>query len=122
MFMCSREHTRARARVYAHAYVCDTYEAYVERRLRLSHRGDPVRYTPHNVVQTPWARRTAFQGGSVDVAHDGVRGGGEEEDEEEDEEGGEVGLECEGETERNGGREKEGALENNSIKRRTPSN
>jgi len=29
--------------------------------------------TAHNVVQTPWARRTAFQGGSVDVAYDGVR-------------------------------------------------
>lgn len=52
---------------------------------------DPVRYTLHNiVVQTPWARRTAFQGGSMDVAHDGVRGGRrEEEEEEEDEEEGE---------------------------------
>lgn len=53
---------------------------------------DPVRYTLHNiVVQTPWARRTAFQGGSMDVAHDGVRGGRreEEEEEEDEEEGGE---------------------------------
>lgn len=48
-------------------------------------------HTTHNVVvQTPWARRTAFQGGSMDVAHDGVRGGRrEEEEEEEDEEEGE---------------------------------
>lgn len=29
-----------------------------------------------NVVQTPWARRTAFQDGCVDVAHDGVRDSG----------------------------------------------
>lgn len=48
---------------------------------------DPVRYTLHHVVvQTPWARRTAFQGGSMDVAHDGVRGGWREEEEEEEEE------------------------------------
>lgn len=50
-----------------------------------------MRYTPHNVVQTPWASRTAFQDGSVDVAHDGVRDYEEEEeekDEEEDEGGG----------------------------------
>lgn len=32
-----------------------------------------LHYTPHNVVQTPWARRTAFQGGSMDKARDGVR-------------------------------------------------
>lgn len=74
-------------------------------------------YTPHNIVQTPWARRTAFQGGSVDVAHDGVRDDGEEEGEEEDEEGGgeeeeeeeegggEVGLESERERKRERARE-----------------
>jgi len=45
----------------------------------------------HNVVvQTLWARRTAFQDGSTDVAHDGVRGvRREEEKEEKDEEEGE---------------------------------
>lgn len=92
---------------------------------------DPVRYTLHNiVVQTPWARRTAFQGGSMDVAHDGVRGGRREEEEEEEDEEGEEKTERsvskveERKREREKGREREreGALGNNSIKRRTPSN
>lgn len=63
----------------------------------------------HNVVvQTPWARRTAFQGGSMDVAHDGVRGGRrEEEEEEEDEEEGEEKAERSGKWRRERKREKE---------------
>ncbi|KYN21407.1 hypothetical protein ALC57_06333 [Trachymyrmex cornetzi] len=121
--------------------VRNTYETYVKRRMRdrkKEEERDPVHYTPHNVVvQTPWARRTAFQGGSMDMAHDGVRGSRqeeekEEEDEEEEEEGKE---ETEGsvwkvkEREREGGeggkepvKEREEKLGNNSIKRRTPSN
>lgn len=71
-------------RAYLYTYTCiHTYMRARETRTRrtwrdgrVSHGGDPVRYTPHNVVQTPWARRTAFQDGCVDVAHDGVRDGG----------------------------------------------
>lgn len=83
-----------------------------------------MRYTPHNVVQTPWARRTAFQGGSVDVAHDGVRDCGKGEKGEEEDEGGGGGEEGSGSVWKAKGREreKERALGNNSIKRRTPSN
>lgn len=57
-----------------------------------------MHYTPHNTVQTPWARRTAFQDGSMDAARDGVRIGRREEEgrsggyREDGEEGGEVSL------------------------------
>jgi len=131
--------------------VRNTYEKYVKRRMRdrkKEEERDPVHYTPHNVVvQTPWARRTAFQGGSMDMAHDGVRGSRqeeekeeedeeEEEEEEEDEEEEEEEEEEEGkeETERSAWKveeregeketvkEREEKLGNNSIKRRTPSN
>jgi len=82
-------------RTRIHIYVCvfsvrNTCETYVKRRMRdrkKEEERDPVHYTPHNViVQTPWARRTAFQGGSMDMAHDGVKGSRQEEEKEEEDE------------------------------------
>lgn len=71
----------------------------MKKRLRDREKETPVHYTLQTVVvQTPWVRRTAFQGGSTDVAHDGVRGGQRRKDEEEHEEGEEseeVGLDRE---------------------------
>lgn len=81
-----------------------------------------MRYTLHNVVvQTPWARRTAFQGGSMDVAHDGVRGGGGRRKKKRKMKKKEK-KRLRGRPGKRGKKERERALGNNSIKRRTPSN
>lgn len=75
----------------------------MKKRSRDREKETPVHYTPQTVVQTPWVRRTAFQGGSMDVAHDGVRGGQRRKDEEEHKEGeesGEAGLDSKRERKR----------------------
>lgn len=54
----------------------------MKKRSRDREKETPVRYTPQTVVQTPWVRRTAFQGNSMDMAYDGVRDGQRRKDEE----------------------------------------